>query len=57
VPDSFAIAVPTSAAPGRYPLLAGWYDTYSQQRLALVSADQALNDNRIIIGSVNITAP
>jgi 4-amino-4-deoxy-L-arabinose transferase-like glycosyltransferase len=57
VPDSFAIAVPASAAAGTYPLLAGWYDSQTQQRLVLTAADQALNDNRIIIGSVNITAP
>jgi hypothetical protein len=57
VPDSFAIPVPASAAPGAYPLLAGWYDSHTQQRLVLTSADHALNDNRIIIGSVTITAP
>ena len=57
VPDSFAIPVPANAAPGAYPLLAGWYDAHTQQRLALTAADQALKDNRIIIGSVTITAP
>jgi len=57
VPDSFAIAVPANAPAGTYPLLAGWYDSQTQQRLGVTSAGRSLNDNRIIIGSVAITAP
>ena len=57
VPDSFAIAIPAGAALGSAPLLAGWYDSQTQQRLAVAAGAQPLNDNRIMIGSVNITAP
>ena len=57
VPDSFAIAVPANAAPGVYPLLAGWYDSLTLQRLVVLTADQTLHDNRIVIGSVTITVP
>ncbi len=57
VPDAFAIPMPAAAQPGTYPLLAGWYDTRTQQRLAVTAAEHALNDNRIIIGAVTITAP
>ena len=57
VPDSFAVAIPATTQPGTYPLLAGWYDTQTQRRLALMAADHALSDNRIIIAAVTITAP
>jgi hypothetical protein len=57
VPDSFAITIPASASSGSVPLLAGWYNTQTQQRLAVTAGEQPLNDNRIMIGTVNITAP
>jgi hypothetical protein len=57
VPDSFAIAIPAGAPLGSTPLLAGWYDTQSQQRLVVTVGPQPLNDNRIMIGAVTITAP
>ena len=57
VPNSFAIAVPASFPLGVAPLLAGWYDSLNQQRLAVMAGAQPLNDNRIMIGSVEIIAP
>ena len=57
VPDSFALVVPAGAPAGSVPLLAGWYNTRTQQRLVVTSGEQPLNDNRIMIGTVDITAP
>ena len=57
MPDSFAIAVPASAPLGSTSLLAGWYDSQTQRRLAVTAGAQPLNDNRIMIGTVDITAP
>jgi hypothetical protein len=57
VPDSFAIVIPAATPPGTYPLLAGWYDTETKERLELLSADSALNDNRAIIGTIVVKKP
>jgi len=57
VPDSFAITVPANAPLGSAPLLAGWYDSQTQQRLAVTAGAQPLNDNRIMIGTIEIVAP
>jgi hypothetical protein len=56
VPDSFAIPIPAGTAPGIYPVLAGWYDSNTQQRLALASADNPLPDNRALIANIQVTA-
>ena len=57
VPDSFAIPIAANAPIGKQPLLVGWYDTETQQRLPVTAGPQPLNDTRIMIGTVNITAP
>lgn len=57
VPDSFAITLPADAPPGEYPLVAGWYRYPSLERLPLESADQALADNRAVIGTVTVSRP
>jgi hypothetical protein len=54
VPDSFAIVIPAGTPPGSYPLLTGWYDSQTQQRLSVVAAEQALPDNRVVIATVNV---
>jgi hypothetical protein len=57
VPDSFAIPIAANAPTGQQPLLVGWYDSETQQRVTVTGGAQPLNDNRIMIGTVNITAP
>jgi hypothetical protein len=57
VPDSFAVTLPADAPPGEYPLVIGWYRYPSLERLPLEGADQALADNRAVIGSVTVSRP
>jgi hypothetical protein len=54
VADSFAMTIPEAAAPGEYPLAVGWYQYPSLERLAVLAAAQALPDNRVVIGTVQV---
>ncbi|MGQ0602000.1 MAG: ArnT family glycosyltransferase [Anaerolineales bacterium] len=54
VPDRFAVVLPPDAVPGVYPLALGWYRYPSLNRLPLTEADDALPDNRAIIGTLVI---
>jgi hypothetical protein len=57
IPDSFAIPLPANTPPGEYPLLVGWYEYPSLDRLPLLSADGALPDNRAVLAQLQVAAP
>ncbi|MGF1503521.1 MAG: hypothetical protein ACFB51_00030 [Anaerolineae bacterium] len=57
VRDGFTLTVPPDAAPGTYPLALGWYAWPSLDRLPLLEAQDALPDNRVIIGQVTVAPP
>jgi hypothetical protein len=57
VPDGFAVVVPPDTPPGDYPLVVGWYQYPSLDRLRLAEADTPLKDNRAVIGTITITSP
>lgn len=57
VPDRFAVIIPTDAPPGEYPLVVGWYQLPSLQRLALESAATPLPDHRAVIGTLRVVGP
>ncbi|HLB46304.1 MAG TPA: hypothetical protein VJL59_04675 [Anaerolineales bacterium] len=53
--DSFAITFPPDAPAGIYPLAVGWYTFPDFARLPLLRADDALPDDRAIIGAITVT--
>lgn len=53
--DSFAVTLPPDMPAGDYPLAIGWYTFPDLQRLPLLSADNALPDNRAIIAIISVT--
>jgi hypothetical protein len=54
VPDSFAVTLPADAAPGKYPLVVGWYHYPSFERLSLVLADDPLPDDRAVLATLQV---
>ena len=57
VPDSFAITIPADASSGTYPIAVGWYVFPSLERISLNMAENPLNDNRAVIGTIEVTSP
>jgi len=54
VPHGFALVIPEEAPPGTYPLSVGWYEWPSLTPLPLLSADEELPGERVVIGQVEV---
>jgi 4-amino-4-deoxy-L-arabinose transferase-like glycosyltransferase len=58
IEDSYEVFLGSDLAPGEYELSVGMYDVDSMERLpAYSSAGEPLPEDRIVLGSVRITAP
>lgn len=57
LPDSRRLVVPAGAAPGRYPIVVGWYDPHTMEPLPLASGEDRLLLAYLPVGSVEIGGP
>jgi len=55
--DQRHLALPADAAPGRYQLVVGWYDSLTQDRLPLVSGGDSWSLASIPLGPMEVEAP
>ena len=57
IPDRHTLTLPPGLSPGRYELWAGMYEPTPLRNLEIISADQPVRDDRVLLGYLEIAAP